>query len=205
MGSLDLIMLLVFLVVVDETIGRGIMRFDMARASQFRQNGLGQLLTKLDTPLIVRVDVPDGTLDKDLVFIHGNERTKSGRSQLLEQERVGRLVALEDLVRDNVFLDVGTHLGTNLLLVLTDHQGFSLSKEVGQQNVVVNTVANRVESLDGGKEITRNHLGTLMDELIEGVLTVGTRLAPDDGTSLSLDLFTRTRDVLAIGFHVTLN
>jgi hypothetical protein len=48
-------------------------------------------------PLIVRVDVPDATLDKDLVLIHGQQHTQGKRGQLLNQDRVAGAVTLETL------------------------------------------------------------------------------------------------------------
>jgi hypothetical protein len=59
---------------------------------------------------------------------------------------------------------------------------------------------DRVEGLDGCEEIANSQLialqsraehlpwdelGTLVDELVEGVLTVGTALSPDDGLIIS--------------------
>jgi len=60
-----------------------------------------------------------------------------------------------------------------------------------------------VEGLDGSEEITkcqlsalmdnwdipRNELGSLVDKLVESVLTVGTALSPDDGLAISLGSF----------------
>ena len=60
-----------------------------------------------------------------------------------------------------------------------------------------------VEGLDGSEEITecqlsalmdnwdipRNELGSLVDKLVESVLTVGTALSPDDGLAVSLGSF----------------
>lgn len=55
----------------DETVGGGIVAGDGTFTLQFRLDHLGQLLTQLDTPLIIRVDVPHDTLGEDLVLVHG--------------------------------------------------------------------------------------------------------------------------------------
>ena len=43
-----------------------------------------------------------------------------------------------------------------------------------------------------------------MNELVEGVLSVGARLSPYDGASMVVDTFAMDSDVLSIGLHVTL-
>lgn len=46
--------------------------------------------------------------------------------------------------------------------------------------------------------------GTLMDELVEGVLSVGPGLAPDDWSGVVVDTGAIFSDVLSVGLHVTL-
>ena len=43
-----------------------------------------------------------------------------------------------------------------------------------------------------------------MEELIEAVLAIGSRLAPDDGTRLPFDFVVVLRDVFAVAFHINL-
>jgi hypothetical protein len=64
------------LLVVDESIGRTVVRCDFGGAFEFGINLLGQLLAKFHTPLVERVNVPNGALRKDFHFVHGNETTK---------------------------------------------------------------------------------------------------------------------------------
>lgn len=190
------------LVVVDETVGGGIVRLDLAGLTELGKDGLCKLLAEFNAPLVEGVDIPDDALNKDLVLVHGNKGTKRGRVELLEHDRIGGLVALEDAVRNNVLSRVGTHLGADLLFGLADHQSLGLGKEVGKQNVVM--VTERVKRLDGSEEITGDELGALVDELVEGMLAVGARLTPDDGASRCLYLLARPRDILAVRFHITL-
>jgi len=43
-----------------------------------------------------------------------------------------------------------------------------------------------------------------VDELVEGVLAIGARLAPHDRTSAVLDGFARLADELAVALHIAL-
>lgn len=76
------------------------MAFDVRLVAELSKNVLGQNLAELDTHLVVGVDTPDSTLNVDLVLVHGDQGTKSARGELLEHDRVGWLVALEDLGLD---------------------------------------------------------------------------------------------------------
>lgn len=52
--------------------------------------------------------------------------------------------------------------------------------------------------------LPRNELGTLVDQLVESVLAVGTALTPDDWASLVVDSRAVLGDALTVGLHVTL-
>src|SRR5262252_1675093 len=60
---------------------------------------------------------------------------------------------------------------------------------------------NRIQSFNKRDEVTGNDPGALMDQLVERVLTIGPRLTPVDGTSVSRDRFPIEHNVLAIAFH----
>ena len=97
-------------------------------------------------------------------------------------------------------------LGDQLLLHfcggLALHESFGLRQEVGNENQVV--LPQRVMGLRGRQEVTRDKLGALMDELVEGVLTVGSGLAPDDRSGGVIHPFIVLGDALAVAFHVHL-
>ena len=144
------------------------------------QDGLGELLAELDSPLVEAVDIPDDALDEDLVLVQGNEPAQRVRRELLEEERAGGPVPVERPVSHQT-LPVGhpsaAELGPDLVGRLALHQGFGLGEEVGQQDVVV--PADRVVAADRSDEVARDEPGSLVEELIEGMLAIRPRLAPD--------------------------
>lgn len=66
------------------------------------------------------------------------------------------------------------------------------------------TAFDDIPVVDRGQKVTRNHASALVDELVEGVLAVCARLAPDDGTGVVGDGDPVASHVLAIGLHITL-
>ena len=174
---------------------------------KFRKDLLGELLAEFNTPLVVAVDVPDNALREDLVFVHGDEGAERFRRNVVHHDGVGRLVAFEHLVRGEecdfffalaVLAEFFLGLGERLAV----HQGFGLGKEVGEQLLVV--IANLVVAVGRGDEVARNHLGALVDQLVEGVLAVGARFAPEDRAGLVVHALGVAIDGLTVRFHVGL-
>lgn len=152
--------------VVDQPIGGRIVGGSFVRVGQIALDGLGQRLAQLNAPLVERVDVPDDTLGEDLVLVHGDQRTQRERGHLLDEDRVGRAVSGEDLVRQELLQLVTGHtglfqLGTGLRLGLAHHQRLRLGQEVGQQDLVHGTVLDRVVGDDRGNKVTRDQTGAL--------------------------------------------
>ncbi len=56
---------------------------------------LGKLLAKLNAPLIVGVDAPNGALDERDVLVHGDELTEGKRGQRVAENGGRGTVALE--------------------------------------------------------------------------------------------------------------
>ena len=71
----------------------------LGAGDQFGKDDLGELLAELDSPLIETVDVPDDALGENLVLIQGDEPAKGEGRQAVIEDRHGRSVALEDLMR----------------------------------------------------------------------------------------------------------
>lgn len=100
------------------------MALDVVLVTELSENVLGEDLAELDTHLVVRVDTPDSALDVDLVLVQSDQGTKRARSELLEHDRVGRLVALENLGLDERGVGRGrAELLSDLLLGLAECEG----------------------------------------------------------------------------------
>ena len=174
-------LLLVSLIPLDETVGGAVVVEFSVGLCKFRKDLLRELLAEFNTPLVVAVDVPDNALGEDLVFVHGDEGAERFRRNVVHHDGVGRLVAFEHLVRGEecdfffalaVLAEFFLSLGEGLAV----HQGFGLCKEVAEQLLVV--VADLVVAVCRGDEVARNHLGALVDELVEGVLAVRASKVP---------------------------
>ena len=153
-------------------------------ALQLRQDRLGQLLAQLHAPLVERVDAPDHALREDLVLVHREQHAQRPRRQLLEQDRVRRPVARERLLR---------HQRLELLRPAASSLASSARTSSGVLPFISASVCAkklltagcgwcspmRVVRLDRGQEVARDQLRPLVDELVEGVLAVRARLAPD--------------------------
>src|SRR5262249_46986704 len=109
---------------------------------------------------------------------------------------VGRSIAFEHTVRNK---PIWHTFRLDLLTGFSKSESRSLRKDVRQQHIVM--PAERVERLSERDEVTRNEPSALMDQLIEGMLAVCSRLAPIDRAGLSLDWRPLERHVLAIALH----
>ena len=161
---------------------------------------LGKLLAQLDAPLVVGVDAPDRALDKRDVLVQGDELAERKRGQRVAEDRGRRTVALKAAGRDDL---LGRALGTHLIGRLTKGERLGLGQEVAQEQLVhvLTAVGRRVGGIGKGDEIGRDHHGTLVQQLVEGVLTIGTGLAPEDLTSIGGHSAAVPADMLAVGLH----
>lgn len=131
------------------------MTLDVRLAAELTENVLCEHLTELDTHLVVRVDSPDSTLDVNLVLVHCHQGSKRSWRQFLEHDRVGGLVALENLGFDESRVgSLGTELLGHLLLGLAKGECFGLSEEIGQEDLVVLSTGDGVEGLNRCEEVT---------------------------------------------------
>ncbi|KAH3666176.1 hypothetical protein OGAPHI_004365 [Ogataea philodendri] len=178
--------------------GRGVVAFHWLVVVELVQNHLGKNLSELHTPLVERVDTPDGSLDKSHVLVVSNQRSKSGWSDQLRQNRGGWSVTREHLVGNKVALD---SLGLDLLLRLSKHQRLGLGKEVGSKHPLVQVTFDRVVGLGGQDEVGWNELGTLVHQLEEGMLGVGGWFSKHHDSGLVVDKLGVLCNRLTIGFH----
>ena len=82
-------------------------------------------------------------------------------------------------------------------------QGLGLGEVVAQEQLVHVLVAvlGRVRGVDERDEVGRDELGALVNQLVEGVLAVGARLAPEDLARGAGQLGAIPTDALAVGLH----
>ena len=157
---------------------------------------LGQHFAQLDAPLIEGVDLPDSALGKDRVLIERDQLAQRFGGELVRQDDVGRAVALKDAMRNE---PIRCPLGLYLLRGLSKCQGLGLGKDVGQQHVMV--PPKRIEGLLKTNEVTGNQPGALVNQLVERVLTIGSRLAPVDRAGIVVDPLPFEGHVFPVAFH----
>ena len=117
------------------------------------------------------------------MLVERHELTERCRRESLGEDGIRRAIALEHPVRHQ---PVRRALGLDFLGCLAEGQRLGLGEDVCQEYVMV--PAQRIERLGKGDEVTRDESGALMDQLVEGVLAIGARLAPVDGAGLVVDL-----------------
>ena len=74
---------------------------------KFRQDALGQLLAQFHAPLVKTENIPDDTLDKDLVLVHGDKAPQNPRRQHFKKDGSSRPIAFKDTMPPilvNIFL-----------------------------------------------------------------------------------------------------
>lgn len=79
---------------------RAVMPHDILRFLELREDVLREDFAQLYSHLIKRVDAPDDTLNKDLMFIKRDQRSQRRRSQQGEHDACAGPVAREDLALD---------------------------------------------------------------------------------------------------------
>jgi hypothetical protein len=174
---------------------------------KFGKDPFCQLFSQFHPPLVEAVDVPNDTLNEYLVFIKRNKGTQNSWRHLSKENRVGGAVSLKNLVGLELFNttlveSLSQQLLLYLLLGFPPHESFCLSKKVGKQLTVV--IPDWIVRYQGRQEIAGYYLGTLMYELVKGMLPVRTRFSPDDGARLIVHLTALAVDIFPIGFHVSL-
>ena len=184
----------------DEGVGGGVvLERGCVLGAEFCQHLGGQHLAEFHAPLVKGEDVPDDPLCKDLVLVERDERAEGFGRQGIGEQGVGGVVALEGLMRHELFR-YAFHAA--LICGLSKGERLGLRKEVGHEFVMV--VADRIVRGAEADEVARDHARALVDELIEGVLAVCAGFAPDDRTGSVGDAVAMAVNGLAIALHVEL-
>ena len=134
------------------------------------------------------------------MLVQGDELAERERGQRVAEDRGRRTVALKAAGRDDL---LGRALGTNLVGRLTKGECLGLGQEVAQEQLVhvLTAVGCGVGSVGESDKVGRNHHGALVQQLVEGVLTVGAGLAPEDLTGVGGHSAAVPADMLAVGLH----
>ena len=150
--------------------------------------------TKLYAFLIKAVQVPYESLEHNLVFEVSKKGTKSLRCKLLTNDDTGRTAALEVFVQVLIFLAAGKSydLSSNICTK------FLLACAVLYINI------NAELALLKADELKRNDVGSLVEKLIERVLSVCSWLTEDDRSCYIINRFTETVYGFTVGLHITL-
>ena len=130
--------------------------------------------------LTERIDTPDDALREDLVLVQRDERAERRGREEREDDRVARPVALEDLGLDERVGRARAELLADLRLGLAERERLGLREEVAEQDAVVLRARDRVVRRRGREEVGGDELRALVHELVERVLPVRARRAPDD-------------------------
>ena len=167
-------------VAADQVVGRTVvLQRRLRRALKLRNDALRQHLAQFHAPLVERVDLPDGALREHAVLVERDQLAQRFRREPVGEDGVRRAIAFEHAVRHK---PIRRALRLHLLRRLAERQRLALREDVGQQHVVM--AAQRIERLAKGDEVAGNQPRALMDQLIERMLAVGSRLAPVNRTGL---------------------
>ena len=123
-----------------------------------------------------------------------DQLTQRLRRYLFDQDRIGRPVAAEHFKGGQprnflVSFALFDQLQLNHFLRFAVHEGYGLSKKVRKEFLMV--VTRGIMRLRGCNKIAGDQKGTLVDQLVKGVLAIGARLAPDDRPRRPIDLLAR--------------
>ena len=159
-----------------------------------RKYFLCKYFAELNAFLVEAVHVPKEALEHDLVLVVGEERAHGFGSESLANDDAGRTVAGEFLVV--------------VLVVLAAGEGHDLSHNVGAElllaRAALNVHVNAELALLEANELQGNDIGSLMEQLVEGVLAIGAGLAEEHGAGgISYGLAEAVYG-LAVGLHVSL-
>src|SRR5262249_3163828 len=105
-------------------------------------------------------------------------------------------VALENAVRREPVRDA---FAFDLLRRLAERKRLALRDDIGEEQLVMST--QRIERPAERYEVAWNERSALVDQLIEGMLAVGSRLSPIDRARGVSRRRSVERDVLAVAFH----
>ena len=151
-------------------------------------------LAELYAFLVEAVYIPQEALEHDLVLEMGEQCANGFRSESLSNDDAGRTVAGELLIVVLVVPaagechDLRNHVRAKLLLA----------------GAALDVYVNAELALLKADELQGNDVGSLMKQLVEGVLAVGTGLAEENGAGRVAYGLAEAVNGLTVGLHVSL-
>ena len=153
-----------------------------------------QNLTQLYAFLIEAVYIPCKALEHNLIFKMCKQCTQSLRGQPVADDNAGRTSAFEILIAVIICLtagkcnDLSCYVCAEFLLA-----GAALDVDIGLHLVIAEAY-----------KLQRNDISSLMQQLIEGMLSVGTWLAEENRTGRVIDRLAEAVDRFTVGLHIYL-
>ena len=146
-----------------------------------------QLFTQLNAPLIVGIDTPHATFNKGDVLVQRDQFTQDMRIEFACENRGRRASTLEYAGICHPFRRAFLK---HLFARLAKGKCLRLSKEVREEKLVhiLRAVFCGVKRIDKRDEVGRNQARTLVNELVEGVLTISSRFSPENLARLCGDV-----------------
>ena len=158
------------------------------------QNAFCKDFTKLYALLVKAVYVPQESLEHDLILKVCKQCTQRLRIYLLSDDDAGRTAALKVFVLIFILFTAGkgndlcSHVCAELLLA-----GAALDVDIGLHLVIAESY-----------KLQRNDISSLMQQLIEGMLSIGTWLAEENRTGRVIDRLAEAVDRFTVGLHIYL-
>ena len=144
---------------------------------------LRELLAELDAPLVEAVDVPDDPLDEDLVLVHRDQRAERARRDLAGRRSRSsggcRRTSCAARARRSRSAEPSSPSSARTSSGVLPRISASVCAKKFASRISW-CCAHRVVRLDRRDEVGRDDARALVDQLVERVLAVRARLAPDD-------------------------
>ena len=115
---------------------------------------------------------------------------------MFEQEYAAGAVSFKDTVRDE---PSGGSFAEDFVVCFTERERFGLCEDVGHEQVVMSPEG--IEGFGERDEVARDESGSLVDQLVEGVLSVGAWFSPVDRAGVVVDDRAIESNAFAVAFH----
>lgn len=130
-----LLCLTLLAIALDESVRRAIMsQLRLSGALQFWNDAVRQYLAQFNAPLIKGIDIPDGALYEDFVFVESNNLAQHVGGQARGQDGVGWMIPFKGAM---CYLEGWYTISSDLFSSLAEGEGLGLRKEVCHQEIMM--------------------------------------------------------------------